>query len=434
MKEDSSVEVICADGAEKAERAAEASAAEASAAEAPAAEAPAALLSAPAEEEQQPIMPDSQPVPKSVKTQRRRLIAALACTLLASVAVIVYGTVATRRAFDDKTPLAEKLLGEVLGVGVALQGNIYAPPSLDKIPPQTVTEGVPPGAAEHESIPFEPENSLPEAPSGDSFPIVNVDFSVGDDPFVIINETPYEPDANSLFAADSPIPTLSELYEEYGKDAPVVLIVHTHGTESYSPHLAEEYADGESFRSLDPESNVVAVGREMKKIFDSHGIGTIHVETLFDAEDYNMAYSLAAEEIKKITDEYPSVKYVFDVHRDAMVAPDGTSLRPISNSTVTVEGVSAAQIMLVVGTDYAGSGHAAWQDNLSVALKLQSAALAFDPDLMRPLNLRSASFNQQYTPGSLIVEVGAAANSLSEAKLAGMIFAEAASRVIEGAE
>ena len=117
-----------------------------------------------------------------------------------------------------------------------------------------------------------------------------------------------------------------------------------------------------------------------------------------------------------------------------MVAADGTALRPISNSTVTVEGVSAAQIMLVVGTDHAGSGHAAWQNNLSVALKLQSAALAFDPDLMRPLNLRSASFNQQYTPGSLIVEVGSAANSLSEAKLAGMIFAEAASRVIEGAE
>ena len=444
MKEDSSAEMICADGAEKPENAAEAHAtdapaAEAHAADAPAAEAhvaesPTALLGAPAEEEQRPIMPDSEPVPKSVKTQRRRLIAALACILLASVAVIVYGTVATRRVFDDKTPLAEKLLGEVLGVGVALQGNIYAPPSLDKIPPQTVTEGVPPGAAEHESIPFEPENSLPEAPSGDSFPIVDVDFSVGDAPFVIINETPYEPDANSLFAAESPIPTLGELREEYGKDAPVVLILHTHGTEAYSPHLAEEYADGESFRSLDPESNVVAVGREMKKIFDSHGIGTIHVETLFDAEDYNMAYSLAAEEIKKITDEYPSVKYVLDVHRDAMVTPDGTSLRPISNSTVTVEGVAAAQIMLGVGTDYAGSGHAAWQDNLSVALKLQSAALAFDPDLMRPINLRSASFNQQYTPGSLIVEVGSAANSLSEAKLAGMIFAEAASRVIEGAE
>ena len=95
MKEDSSAEMICADGAEKPENAAEAHATDAPAAEAPADEAPAALLSAPAEEEQQPIMPDSEPVPKSGRTQRRRLIAGLACTLLASVAVIVYGTVAT---------------------------------------------------------------------------------------------------------------------------------------------------------------------------------------------------------------------------------------------------------------------------------------------------------------------------------------------------
>jgi len=90
--------------------------------------------------------------------------------------------------------------------------------------------------------------------------------------------------------------------------------------------------------------------------------------------------------------------------------------------------------MLVVGTDHAGSGHASWRDNMALALKLQRSALSFDPHLMRPLNLRSASFNQQYTAGSLLVEVGSAANSVEEARLAGVIFAEAASRVITGEE
>lgn len=370
------------------------------------------------------------PTEGKIKTERKRLFVALACTILGTLAVIVYGTTAVKTFLEVKSPLPEILLGEVLGVGAALQGNIYAPPPLGKIPPQTVTDGVPPGAAENETVPDKPDNPTPEQPPNGSFPIINMDLSVTDDPFAIINETPYEPDTYGLFSADSPIPDLDDLQAAYGKDAPVVLIIHTHGTESYSPHGAAEYSEGESFRSLAPEDGVVAVGREMKKVFESHGIGVIHVETMFDSEDFNSAYYLAAQEIIRITKEYPSISYVFDVHRDAMVTPDGTGLRPTSPSTTTVDGVSAAQIMLVVGTDHAGSGHTGWYDNLSVALKLQSAALEFDPDLMRPLNLRSASFNQQYTAGSLIVEVGAAANSLKEACLAGMIFAEAASRVI----
>ena len=114
-----------------------------------------------------------------------------------------------------------------------------------------------------------------------------------------------------------------------------------------------------------------------------------------------------------------------------MVSSDGTALRPVSPSTVTVDGIAPAQIMLVVGTDHAGSGHTGWRENLSLALKLQRSALCFDPDLMRPLNLRSASFNQQYSAQSLLVEIGAAANSVEEACLAGVIFAEAAARVME---
>lgn len=387
-----------------------------------------ALLEAPTAEAAPKVIPAEY---TETGTHRGRLLFSLACTVLATLAVIVYGTTAARSILGVKTPIPEILLGEVVGSGVALQGNVYAPPSLGRIPPQTVTDGVPPGAAEDEIFESEPDEE-PSAPLGESFPIVNVDLSVADDRFAVINETPYEPDTASLFASGSPVPSLSEIRKKYGEDAPVVLIIHTHGTEAYSPYGAAWYSGGESFRSLDPHNSVVAVGREMKKVFESHGIGVIHVETMFDAEDYNSAYYLAAQEIIRITKKYPSISYVFDVHRDAMVTPDGTGLRPTSPSTTTVDGVSAAQIMLVVGTDHAGSGHTGWYDNLSVALRLQSAALDFDPDLMRPLNLRSASFNQQYTAGSLIVEVGAAANSLREASLAGMIFAEAASRVIEG--
>ena len=52
--------------------------------------------------------------------------------------------------------------------------------------------------------------------------------------------------------------------------------------------------------------------------------------------------------------------------------------------------------------------------------------------LMRSVDLRSPSFNEQYTKGSLLLEVGAAGNSLNEAKRAAAIFAEALAEEITG--
>lgn len=365
----------------------------------------------------------------SLNRERRNLFALLVCVMFTTVAVVVYGVAVAENFEKQKTPLAEKLLSEVLGSGVTTIGSTYTWPPLVRIPPQTVVDGEDPGASEHETMPE--VNVVPQP--GVTLPMKSVDLSVdADNVFAVINETPYTPDALSLYAADPVIPTIREIQNTHGEDAPVVLILHTHGTESYSPHGATQYDSGESFRSDSPEEGVIAVGRQMKAVFEGHGIGVIHLETMFDYDDYNMAYYNAAKEIRRLTEEYPSISYVFDVHRDAMITADGTNLKPTSPSVSTVENVNAAQIMLVVGTDHAGSGHAGWMDNMSFALKLQKSALAFDPGIMRPINLRSASFNEQYTRGSILVEVGAAANSVEEATLAGTIFAEAAVRVMRG--
>ena len=372
---------------------------------------------------------ESLPEPAYIKKERKNLIATLICVMFVTVSVIVYGVNIADKISRPRAPLSEMLLSEVLSGGVIKLGTTYTWPPLVRIPPQTVVDGEDPGASEHETV---PEVELPP-PSGVTLPMKAVDLSVrADDVFAIINETPYQPDTVSLYASDSTIPTVEELQATYGEDAPIVLIIHTHGTEAYSPHGATEYDSGESFRSDDPSSGVVAVGRTVRSVFESHGIGVIHLETMFDYDDYNMAYYNAAREIKRLTEEYPSISYVFDIHRDAMITSDGVNLKPTSPSVSTVDGVSAAQIMLVIGTDHAGSGHSEWTDNMALALKIQKSALGFDPGIMRPLNLRSASFNEQYTKGSLLVEVGAAGNSVEEACLAGTIFAEAAVRVMMG--
>ena len=122
------------------------------------------------------------------------------------------------------------------------------------------------------------------------------------------------------------------------------------------------------------------------------------------------------------------MKYVLDIHRDALITAEGENLRPVAET----EDGPAAQIMLVVGTDEAGADHPGWEDNLSLALKAQRSVAAVCPGLMRSVDLRRESFNQQLAPGSLLIEAGAAANSLPEAKRAAEIFAFALADIIKG--
>lgn len=238
----------------------------------------------------------------------------------------------------------------------------------------------------------------------------------------ITNETPYTPDMDEILSAERAVPPLDELRAEYGDDAPFVLILHTHGSEAYADNADDGY------RSEDLDENVYAVGEEMAEVLRDSGINVIHSDTLHDVGDFSTAYYSAALEIKRYLAEYPSISYIFDVHRDSMVLEDGTEYAP----TALIAGVKTAQVMLVIGTDYGGSGHTAWRDNLSLAARLWCLTEEDSPSMMRDINLRSASFNEQYTKGSLLIEVGSAGSSLSEAKESGMRLARQLAREIIG--
>jgi stage II sporulation protein P len=83
-----------------------------------------------------------------------------------------------------------------------------------------------------------------------------------------------------------------------------------------------------------------------------------------------------------------------------------------------IDGQRSAQLMMVVGTDTTGNYHPNWQENLSLALKLSAVLEQSDPGITRPISLREHRFNMDLTPGSLIVEIGAAGNTHAEAMLA----------------
>ena len=235
-------------------------------------------------------------------------------------------------------------------------------------------------------------------------------------------------DAESLHIAGSCSYTVdkSELLNrplagDFSGQGPKILIVHTHASESYADSGTED------FHTEDINYNVVRVGTEMAQVFEENGIAVLHDTSINDAAGYNDAYSRMADTIAGYLEQYPSIQMVLDVHRDAYEAPDGSA----GGNVVTVDGEESAQVMLVMGTDEGGQYHPNWQDNLSCALKTQAVLQRDYPDLCRDLILRRSRYNQDQTPCSMLVEVGASGNTLPQALTAARYFAAAVCKVVQ---
>lgn len=204
---------------------------------------------------------------------------------------------------------------------------------------------------------------------------------------------------------------------------PQILLVHTHGSEAYTPDGTDVYTPSDNnSRTLDENYNVVRVGDEMAEVFTEMGFTVLHDRTLYDYPEYNGAYSRSGAAIQSYLEEYPSIRLVLDIHRDALVDSDGTVYKAVT----TVDGEKTAQVMLVLGS---GSSHPNWQANLSLALRVQKSLDTLYPTLARPITLRGSVYNQNLSPGSLLVEVGTHGNTLQEALRAARCFARAAGQV-----
>ena len=88
--------------------------------------------------------------------------------------------------------------------------------------------------------------------------------------------------------------------------------------------------------------------------------------------------------------------------------------------------------MLVAGTDGYGEGHTNWQENLSVAVKLQAVLEKQYPGLCRDLSIRSSAFNQDLSSGALLIEVGTAGDTRQQALAAVTFLADGIARLAYG--
>lgn len=197
-------------------------------------------------------------------------------------------------------------------------------------------------------------------------------------------------------------------------DGPHVLIIHTHGSESYFPEGKDSYTPDDVERTADKNYNMIRVGDELEKLLKEKGVAVIHDRNLYDSPSYNGSYTRALSAITAQLQKTPSIQVVIDLHRDAMTAKDGVKYKTVAK----VDGKNAAQLMIVMSSGESGLAHPNWRENLKLALKLQGRLADRYPGLMRPLHLRKERFNMHATKGSMLIEVGTSANALSEALVA----------------
>ena len=236
----------------------------------------------------------------------------------------------------------------------------------------------------------------------------------------LLNETPYTPDLSALLARE--LSTVSPT------DEPLVLILHTHSREAYQPDGATyiEGAVGDATYSDDESKNMIAVGTVLARSLQAHGIGSVHCTAAHDSPTLGGAYDRSAETVKAYLAEYPSIRYVIDLHRDAVTTDGGEVVRAVCE----IEGESVAQVMAVIGTDANGTDFAGWENNLAFALQMRELLNTESRELCRPIFLRNASFHQELAPCSILLEIGTSGNSLDEAKRAAKLVGDALADLI----
>ena len=217
----------------------------------------------------------------------------------------------------------------------------------------------------------------------------------------------------------------AELALDLPEEGPQVLIVHTHGSEAYTPDGTDTYVATGECRTADKTKSVVRVGEEVAKVLTEMGLTVVHDTELYDYPAYNGSYDRSLAAVEHWLAQYPTIQVVLDIHRDALIGADGTVYKPIT----TINGESCAQVMLVMGSN-ALYDHPGWLENLALAVQVQKEMNTLWPTLARPIGLRENRYNQQTAPGAMLVEVGSHGNTLQEALAAARMFARALGAVL----
>ncbi|WP_324823806.1 stage II sporulation protein P [Sinanaerobacter sp. ZZT-01] len=198
---------------------------------------------------------------------------------------------------------------------------------------------------------------------------------------------------------------------------PVVLIVHTHATESYQP-----MSEG-NFHRLEEAGTVREVGNILTKELEQKGIPVIHDKTLHDSPSYNQSYARSLQTLQSYLAKNPSIKIVIDLHRDAAAYAGNVG------KTMQVQGSTIAKYSLVIG-----KGNANYDQLKGFANQINAKADQLYPGFSGRIIEKEYRFNEYVSDHYLLLEVGNNENTIDQAKLTGKYFADVLASYIQEME
>lgn len=141
----------------------------------------------------------------------------------------------------------------------------------------------------------------------------------------------------------------------------VVLIYHTHNTESWLPHIEDANIPDEAYHS---KVNITMVGQRLGEELEKRGIGA-HVDTTDivqklkdDGQTWSYSYRKSKEVVQEVLAQEKDVQFIFDLHRDA---------HRRDKTMIEIDGKTYARTFFVIG-----GRNAKYEKNLAFAEKFHS--------------------------------------------------------------
>ena len=203
----------------------------------------------------------------------------------------------------------------------------------------------------------------------------------------------------------------------HNADEPLVLIYHTHATESFEKTERDHYDSAFSCKTTERDMNIVSVGDEICKSLEENGITCLHDTLVHDYPSYDAAYDSSRATVSELLRQYPSIKIVLDIHRDGIERDTGERLAPCCE----IDGKSAAQIMIISCAGDENGDVPDHLENFKLACALQEQCESDYPELCRPLLFDYRFYNQDLSTGALLIEIGSQANSIDEVRCTGRL-------------
>ncbi len=195
---------------------------------------------------------------------------------------------------------------------------------------------------------------------------------------------------------------------------PLVIIYHTHSSESYMPFTESNY------HRVEEEGTVRDVGNVLEEELKKKGINVIHDKTIHDRPSYNESYSRSLTTIKSLKEKYPTAIYIIDLHRDA--AASGAT----EGKYIEIDGKRVAKFSMVVG-----KSNENYVELYDFAKKVSSKAAGMYSGFGGAIIEKDYNYNEFVSDKALLLEVGNNKNTIEEARACGKYFAEVLAAIIK---